>query len=185
MTLKYGSDQYACCAILPSSDLGLFTSVQGYGSFYYPKKSRQRSGIFLSIHWYLNFRKSTQSNCDSVDSFRAKLERANIELCAHKRNTDADVLATLFGMVSPEGELADLIDRYIAEEAGIRCGRCDTKILIGKGEHTCQRLGKSVSFQGKTACKTAITLSLLVLDPSMSMFASICKDERDYLLGIY
>ena len=54
-------------------------------------------------------------------------------------------------MVSLEGESADPIDPYIAEEAGIRCGRCDTKILIGKGEHTCQVYVRRFLGEGRSA----------------------------------
>ena len=86
-----------------------------------------------------------------MDSILVILERANIELCEHQRITDADVLAILFGMMNPEGEFADPIGRYSAEEAGMRCGRCDTEILIGKGEHICQVYVRRFLGKGQSA----------------------------------
>ncbi|CAD6571178.1 MAG: hypothetical protein ASARMPREDX12_004155 [Alectoria sarmentosa] len=109
-----------------------------------PIRNRQDQGPLTRVSGL-----GTPQKCDSVETLRSYLAPANIWLCKHKQIVDRDILDLIYEILNPCGKLADPINRYVAEETGIECDRCDTNIHVVKGighssvESRCQIMSQS------------------------------------------
>lgn len=106
-------------------------SLKGFGTYSW-KRDIPVPGIVLSFHWEMRCLDPSKVNCNSPTDLREMFEKANIQLCPHKKISDMDIVNIIYTIVNPNGKPADPIDRYLAKEVGHDCGVCGTKIKIYK-----------------------------------------------------
>jgi len=120
------------------SDFEMFNYLNGCVKIsHHVSQAGARSGLMLSAYWEIGFNRETGRKCYSPEALQNFLKGADIWLCEHKALVDAGVIDILFGMVNSSGKLADPVDRYIAQEVGINCDRCDSKIRLEKRQNSC------------------------------------------------
>ena len=141
-------DSTNCQPIRNRQDQGPLTRVSGFAHICYSSPDKC---LYLLFSWVLWCRLGTPQKCDSVETLRSYLAPANIWLCKHKQIVDRDILDLIYEILNPCGKLADPINRYVAEETGIECDRCDTNIHVVKG------IGHS---SVESRCQVIVTRSL-------------------------
>lgn len=116
-------------------------SLKGFGTYIW-KSSGPVPGILLSFHWEMRCVDTTKVKCRSPNELQAFLEKTEIQLCAHKKISDMDVVNGIYGIVNPLGKPVDPIDRYMTKEVGYDCEKCGTRIKVYKrkngSERTCR-----------------------------------------------
>ena len=84
------------------------------------RPSRMTPCLMLSMTWIIYVPPATKP-AKTIEELRQEVEKAGVQLCAHKHLSDRKILETIFKMVNPDVGLRDPIVRYKAIEEGYNC----------------------------------------------------------------
>ncbi|KAL8821636.1 MAG: hypothetical protein Q9191_007268 [Dirinaria sp. TL-2023a] len=86
----------------------------------YTRPSRKEPCLVLCMTWDI-FLSSAPEIAKTIEALGQEVEKAEVQLCAHKRLNDPEFLETIYEAVNPDVGLRDPILRYRTAEEGYNC----------------------------------------------------------------
>lgn len=95
----------------------------------YTRPSRKEPCLVLCMTWDI-YLSSAPKLAQTIEALGEEVEKAGVQLCAHKRLNDREFLETIYEAVNPDVGLRDPILRYRTAEEGYNCSQCDAHISL-------------------------------------------------------
>ena len=86
----------------------------------YTRPSRKEPCLVLCMAWNI-YLSSAPKIAKTIEALGQEVEKAGVQLCAHKRLNDREFLETIYEAVNPDVGLRDPILRYRTTEEGYNC----------------------------------------------------------------